>query len=472
MRKTIIALAVALALPAAAQNVDIEALSGLQFNFGNPGARSLGMGGAFLGLADDASAAEANPAGLTILRKTEVSVEGRNYVEEQAFSTSGTFPAIQRTAFQHHSDRVVVSFASAVFPIRNKFTVGVYYHEPLHNEGGGVVQARRDEFTGDVIPTPTFYLPTEGSSIDTVRFVGDPITRAECLQRRQTTKNPFSCLQYNIDPFVSALSVRQRTLGVAGAWQVHPKFSIGVTAREQRLLESAATFRFSSTPVVALKQSIIQATARERNGQVDLAEERDLTFTVGFKWAPSDKISFGGVYKQGPNFETSLFYADANTGNEFITAAKTSFHIPDVAGLGVSVRPIAPLTVNFDAVHVKYSNLVDNFVAATADVSDLENPFSAADVTELHLGAEYLFPTKIPIALRAGYWTDPAHSVTWNGPLNHPSYVAEALLFPEGEDQTHMSIGAGIALQRFQIDLAYDTADTYKVGSISVVTRF
>jgi len=42
--------------PATAQNTDIEALSGIQFNFANPGARSLGMGGAFLGLADDATA--------------------------------------------------------------------------------------------------------------------------------------------------------------------------------------------------------------------------------------------------------------------------------------------------------------------------------------------------------------------------------------------------------------------------------
>ena len=77
MRNTFVLLTVclALALPAAAQNTDIESLSGLQFNFGNPGARSLGMGGAFLGLADDASAAEANPAGLTILRKPEISLE-------------------------------------------------------------------------------------------------------------------------------------------------------------------------------------------------------------------------------------------------------------------------------------------------------------------------------------------------------------------------------------------------------------
>ena len=63
-----------LAVPALAQNTDLEALAGLTFNFRNPGARSLGMGGAFLGLADDATAAEANPAGLTILRTSEISL--------------------------------------------------------------------------------------------------------------------------------------------------------------------------------------------------------------------------------------------------------------------------------------------------------------------------------------------------------------------------------------------------------------
>src|SRR5207237_1116576 len=113
MRKICLFLAISAAftLQLAAQNTDIESLSGLQFNFGNPGARSLGMGGAFLGLADDASAAEANPAGLTILRKPEITIEGRNYQEQQVFTTSGTFPDLKRTAFSHYSQRMDATFA-------------------------------------------------------------------------------------------------------------------------------------------------------------------------------------------------------------------------------------------------------------------------------------------------------------------------------------------------------------------------
>jgi long-subunit fatty acid transport protein len=466
MRKLAFAILALLALPAVAQNVDIEALSGLQFNFGNPGARALGMGGAFLGLADDASAAEANPAGLTILRKPEFSLEARNFTEQQLFSTTGTFPDVVRTPFTHHSDRVVPTFASAVIPIKNKFTIGAYFHEPLNNQGTGVVAPTFDPITNRLLTTtPNFYLPAENRQI-----IGNPITKAQCDARRQETNDPFSCLEFRVDPFVSNLDVRMRTFGFAGAWQVHPKFSIGATVRHQRFLESAFTFRF--TPSFNPKNIIVQATATPAGDDVEIKEETDTTFAVGFKWAPTDKISFGGVYKQGPEFETGLFFADAASQFNFNQVASTSFHIPDIAGVGISVRPIPVLTINADAVHVKYSNLVDDFFSAVAAVRALDEPFKVEDVVELRIGAEYFFATKIPIALRAGYWRDPDHSVTWNGPLNSPDFIAEAMLYPGGEDQNHFSVGAGLAWPRFQLDAAYDGSDLYKVLSLSMVTRF
>lgn len=460
MRRFLLVAALTLiALPVFAQNTDIESLSGLQFNFGNPGARSLGMGGAFLGLADDASAAEANPAGLTILRKPEFSVEARNYLEQQIFSTSGTYPAVDRTAFTHYSSRVNLSFASAVIPFKNKFTVGLYYHEPLRNQGAGQVIPQRNQFTGEIEKmTPNFFLPNGGN----------PVTEAEC-QKLNSVK-PSSCFEYRIDPFVSALDVRQQTYGLAAAWQIVPKLSIGATARYQRFSESAFTFRFSQdfqpTTISA------QATATDNNGAISLKDSTDVTFTVGFKLAPSDKISIGGVYKKGPTFDTPTYLAGASNGFQFEKLADTTFHMPDSAGLGISIRPRPELTINADAVYVKYSNLVDNFVATIADVQELNQPFDAKNVTEVHVGGEYFFTTRIPFALRAGYWRDPAHAIEWTGPLNNPQYVAEALLYPKGKTQNHYSVGGGFAWPRFQIDFAYDTSDTYKVGSVSMVTRF
>lgn len=463
MRRYLLVAALTLvALPLFAQNTDIESLSGLQFNFGNPGARSLGMGGAFLGLADDASAAEANPAGLTILRKPEVSVEARNYLEQQLFSTSGTYPNVERTAFTHYSDRVNLTFGSAVIPFKNKFTIGLYYHEPLRNAGAGEVIPTRNNITGAVEKqTPNFYLPAAG---------GEPISAIQCQQLRDSTKNPAACFEYRIDPFISALDVRQRTFGLAAAWQIVPALSIGATARYQRFREGAFTFRFSQDfqPTTIS----VQATATDKNGQIEVKDSTDVTFTAGFKFTPSDKFSIGGVYKKGPQFDTPTYLAGQSNNFEFEKLADTTFHMPDTAGLGISIRPRPELTLNADAVYVKYKNLVDNFVATIADVQNINSPFDVNNVTEVHVGGEYFFTTKVPFALRAGYWRDPAHAIEWRGPVNRPDFVAESLLYPKGQTQNHYAVGGGFAWPRFQVDFAYDTSKTYKVGSVSMVTRF
>ena len=70
-----------------------EINAGLQFSFTPPGARSLALGGAFAGLADDATAAFANPAGLIWIIENEFSVEGRyrDYATQYPFSGSANF---------------------------------------------------------------------------------------------------------------------------------------------------------------------------------------------------------------------------------------------------------------------------------------------------------------------------------------------------------------------------------------------
>ena len=460
MRKLIILIAL-IAVPAVAQNTDIESLSGLQFNFGNPGARSLGMGGAFLGLADDASAAEANPAGLTILRKPEVSAELRNFEVQQIFSTSGTFPDIKRTAFTHYSQRADLTFASVVVPIKNRFTIGAYYHEPLRNDGGGQVVPIRNQFTGEIktdVPD-FFFIPAKNQVTD----------EAGCNAERNATKNPLACLQYTILPFLSALHVQERTIGVAGAFKVG-NFSFGAAARYQRFSETAFTFRV--TPTFDFSSISVQATSDIRNNNDTAKDVHDTTFSAGVKWAPNDKISAGAVYKKGAKFPAPTFAANENTNFEFVKAADTVFHIPDVYGAGVSVRPIPVLTVNFDAVRVTYSNLVDNFISINEDVRKLDKAYRANDATELHLGGEYFFTMKLPLAVRAGVWRDPAHNVEFRGPTNSPSAVASAILFPRGEPVNHVSAGVGLAWPRFQIDAAYDRSRNFRVGSISAVTRF
>jgi long-subunit fatty acid transport protein len=454
-------LLIAAALPLAAQNTDIESLSGLQFNFGNPGARSLGMGGAFLGLADDASAAEANPAGLTILRKPEISVEGRNFQEQQVFSTSGTYPDISRTAFSHYSQRIDPTFASFVYPIKN-FTIGVYFHEPLRNEGSGQVVPIRNDLTGAIkTDVPAFYLPTDG--------VSNPVTRQQCIDLNRQNPTRIACSGYTIKPFISAVDIHEKTFGLAAAWKIG-KLSVGGTVRYHRFAETAFTFRVDDA--FDFDSISVQATSDIRKNNETAKDVTDTTFAGGFKFEVNDKFSFGGVFKQGAQYKTPTFAANADTNFEFAKVGDTTFHVPDIYGVGFSLRPIPALTINADAVRVKYSNLVDNFISINQSVRDVGNPFFADDVTEIHLGAEYFFSTKIPFAIRGGAWRDPKHSLEYRGPLTEANRVASAILFPKGQDQTHVSIGAGLAWPRFQIDFGYDRSKLFRVGSLSAVVRF
>jgi long-subunit fatty acid transport protein len=76
----------------------------------NPGARSLGLGGAFVALADDATASYANPAGLVQLLRPEISFEARVWDEDQDGAVTNASG---------------VGFASFVLPLR-RLSLAVY----------------------------------------------------------------------------------------------------------------------------------------------------------------------------------------------------------------------------------------------------------------------------------------------------------------------------------------------------------
>jgi long-subunit fatty acid transport protein len=76
----------------------------------SPGARSLGLGGAFVAVADDATAAWANPSGLMQLVRPEISVEGRSWSEDREGAAS---------------NQSSLGFLSFVLP-RREWSIAVY----------------------------------------------------------------------------------------------------------------------------------------------------------------------------------------------------------------------------------------------------------------------------------------------------------------------------------------------------------
>ncbi len=83
-----------------------------QLNITGTGARAAGMGGAFIGVADDATAISWNPAGLTQLERTEASVVGR-YVFENVEYSDKSAPENNQSESQTHP---VFNFGSFAIP--------------------------------------------------------------------------------------------------------------------------------------------------------------------------------------------------------------------------------------------------------------------------------------------------------------------------------------------------------------------
>ncbi len=82
---------------------------GPDWNFTGVGARAAGMGGAFIGVADDATAISWNPAGLTQLDEPEASVVARGLVEKYEID----FGCCTETYEDEHG---ILNFLSGVYP--------------------------------------------------------------------------------------------------------------------------------------------------------------------------------------------------------------------------------------------------------------------------------------------------------------------------------------------------------------------
>ena len=81
------------------------------------GARAVGMGGAFIGVADDATAASWNPAGLIQLEKPELSIVGEYYNRRYEFS-SDEHPEIKKTMMStKQMNNALIRFLILITPL-------------------------------------------------------------------------------------------------------------------------------------------------------------------------------------------------------------------------------------------------------------------------------------------------------------------------------------------------------------------
>ncbi len=404
-----------------------ETFSGFQFNFNNPGARALGMGGAFVGVADDATAVVANPAGLVILQRPELSGEvkfSRFINTINAFSNTPAEGASNTLHSRDFDDSVVTpSFFSFVYPTE-RLVVAAFVRELINYES-------------------TF--ETEGI------FFNDPAGGVVRLL-----------------PVRSQLEIRALNFGLGAAVNLQKEspllpnigasleFSFG---RIRSRLERFGTQGATGPP------DFSNSISTETVDGTDLG----IGFNVGALWHPLKDLGVGIVYRRGPRYDTQQ---TINVVGGSSTVLDFGFKVPDVSAAGVSYRFFERLTVAFEASFIQYSQLVKNFQVPLAD--SVATKYKVDDAIELHLGAEYIFFVKdIPLAARAGFYTNPDHKIRYTGGQHDASEAAERLLYAGGKDRYHGTAGLGIVpLPGFQIDFAGNYSKDIREFSVSTVFRF
>jgi long-subunit fatty acid transport protein len=450
-----------IAAPAAAQS-NVEVNQGVQFDFLSPGARSLAMGGAFIGMADDATAAFVNPAGLRALTRKEVSFEGRGRDFEIPVVARGRLGRISNERFDVIEGLDVepqgqtgggASFLSFVYP-QARWAIAGYRHELANIDI-------------DVVTDGAFF-------------------------RDFTAPEPST--QFRLFPIRGSMSLDIISYGVAGSFNVTPQFSVGAGLAVHDFEMRSRTDRYDFNNTVAAGNLCPPAPqpcfydppvfAELANYQEQNGDDTQIGFNVGALFAPSRQFQVGVVFRQGPDFETRVTNNDPDTGQPFLNRDFAgNFRVPHVLGFGAVYRPVANGTIAVDVARVQYSRLTEDFVDVFNDVDSPQNQgpsYSVNDATEVHAGFEYVFPRRIPIAVRVGYWLDPEHGIRYEPSqaaltefVTRNSNLALSEIFrPREEDEHHFTAGGGAVFGRFEINAGVDTASRVTTVSLSAVVRF
>ncbi len=461
-------------LHAASAGTDEEIFRELRFNFTVPGARAMALGGAFVAVADDATAAEANPAGLARLDHGQVFVEYRSSSGGDAASTGSSLgslvvdpvtgardlPYLSLASRSNAEDSGALSFIGFVWPL----TLGS--------------EARRLTVSGSrqVIFSAERSLPSTGEQTQ-ARFSFDSFPNTV----RDEQVEAYSV----VTPVTGRTEAEVVYWNASAAYQIHQDFSVGATLA-YATLDFQAT---SSTQVIDPLELYLdpshprlpaQPTADIYDTEVD-GSDSAFTYSLGFQWHPVSPFRegksswrFGAVFRKGARFaapETTRLNGlpDQSFDNDFI--------VPDRYAVGGSYAWGQRWLLAAQLERIEYSDLLEGYRSGVnfftsgrvVDGSFTTDPnrsvqYTVDDGTFFRGGAEYLVPLggqhQRDLAVRVGYYRAPDNRIRMTefnstDPEVNAMYLAA---FPAGGDASHVTAGVGYAIGSSSFHLAIDSS--------------
>jgi long-subunit fatty acid transport protein len=413
-------LLLAAACPLGAQSLNPSAFFQLAqqsrtvFTVQGDGARAIGTGGAFIAIADDATAVSYNPAGLAQLLRPEASLVVQGISRDLSFTGATGLVGTQPTAFEdtQNSDKHArPSFASFAIPWKRDGlnTVLLFSYQRVF------------DFAFD---SSLNYLATAS---------GGSTTQAISQAIHQTG------------------GIDQYSVGLGA--ELSPRILVGASLNSWQ-----GRWTFSST---SLRQTSGISEAFDSNLSQD-SVFKGVNFNLGIIWR-SDWVNLGAVYRS-PFTATYTFtdqysYVSTTTGQP---ASQTS-PATDVAvkwpstlgwGLGLHLDPRVQVTADWsktDWSRARYS--------ATGSSYDQLNWFdflqasNTRDAQDFHTGVEWIAwqGERLVLPLRAGYFSEPQ-------PMVDPVTLEQKVL-------KGWTLGLGLKVRDLTFDLAFKDAREHRQAS-------
>ena len=440
------------------------------FDFSLPGARSRAIGGAFVAIADDATSVYSNPAGLTLLFRPEVSIEGRRWNLTNRIPSRGhAFGAATQVGADtingliddsFHSSTTGLSFLSFVYP-GDGWAVGVFRHQLSRYRMDRQIQGPFFDCRGGF----------RVGNTEAAQPFCEPHARADGVDREF--------------PKRQSLSLDIHSTGAAFAYDVPAHVSVGGALQY-------FDFSISSTNTVfnARDDQKYQPANFADPQNVELVSRQfgsDHAFAInaGALWNVSTQWVLGASFRQGPRFafatETKRGAASGGPGEIVVAQADNPFRVPDTFSVGLLYKPneLWRLSVEYD--RVQNHQLIEDFRNTALFAGNPEDVVVSARMrlnnsNQIRIGGEYLalLPGGRGLAFRGGVWYDPNHQTYFDAdPSTGLPAPRWAVLFPRRDGNAHVSGGIGFTTRRhFQLDAAVDVSDLVDIFSLSSVWRF
>jgi len=389
------------------------------------GARAIGMGGAFIGIADDATAASWNPGGLVQLEKSEVSVVGSFLRRKEDFSFDNS-SLIELEPQAVNLDSLNYLSLSYCFNLLQRNMVVSLNYQNLY------------DFNRE------WRFPVHLSS-----------------------KNP--AFDYSIETYNDLTSEGNLSaIGLAYSIEITPRFSFGVTLNywEDDISNNKwETTNISNTKVITKDKTgtVIMNQNTLKHSHYTYQLDNGFNTNLGFLWHINPRFTLGGVYKA--RFTTDLKVQsttldstktiqpdqdDKKTTTIKNNKQKNELKMPMSYGLGLAFKITSLWTLSLDVYRTEW----DEFIMKTPEIEfsplfaipdDLSIP-TIKPTHQIRLGTEYLIMNKqqqMIIPFRAGIFYDPV-----------PGKGSPEKLWG-------FSLGTGISKSKYNLDIALQ----YRQGS-------